>query len=94
MKTKWLVAGVTPGISPDRAEPATQEMILDVSLTNPLLSPHVNFLKIEWLVTDVTVVESPDRGERDILGMILGVFWPILATFVVGKPLCDVGIPS
>ena len=34
MKTEWLVADVTPGVSPDRTEHATQEMILDVSLTN------------------------------------------------------------
>ena len=44
--------------------------------------------------TDVTAVGSPDRAERAILGMILGVFWSIQATFVVGEPLCDVGIPS
>ena len=37
---------------------------------------------------------SPDRAERDVLCMILGVFWPIQATFVAGEPLCDVGIPS
>ena len=34
MKTEWLVVIETPGVSPDRAEHATQEMILDVSLTN------------------------------------------------------------
>ena len=55
MKTEWLVANVTAGVSSDRAEYATQEMILDVSLANsgrfcdqgatllcknPLLSPN------------------------------------------------------
>ena len=51
-------------------------------------------MKIEWLVADVTAVGSPDRAECDILGMILDVFLPIQATFVVGETLCDVGIPS
>ena len=48
---------------------------------------------IEWLLADVTPVRSPDRAERDILGMILGVFWPIQVVFVTGEPLCDVGTP-
>ena len=34
MKTEWLVADVTPGVSPDREEDATQEMVLDVSFAN------------------------------------------------------------
>ena len=34
MKTEWLVANGTPGVSPDRAERATQEMILDITLAN------------------------------------------------------------
>ena len=42
----------------------------------------------------VTSIGFPDRVERDILGMILSVFWPSQATFVVREPLCDVGIPS
>ena len=46
-------------------------------------------MKTEWLVTNVAV-GSPDRAERDILKMILDVFWPIQATFVVGEPFCDV----
>ena len=37
---------------------------------------------------------SPDRAEPDILGIILSIIWPIQAAFVVGVPLCDVGIPS
>ena len=51
-------------------------------------------MKIEWLVTGVTPVGSPDGVERSILGVILGNFWPIQATFVVGEPLYDVGIPT
>ena len=34
---------------------------------------------------------SPDRAELDVLGMNLDDFWPIQATLVVGKPVCDVG---
>ena len=48
---------------------------------------------LEWLFADVTPVGSPDRAECDILGMLLDGFWPIQAAFVVGEPLCDVGIP-
>ena len=51
-------------------------------------------MKTEWLVTNVTAVVSPDRAERAMLGIILGIFWPIQAIFVVGEPLCDVGTPS
>ena len=51
-------------------------------------------MKIEWLVADVTPVWFPDRAERDILGIILGVYWPIHAVLVVREPLCDVGTPS
>ena len=53
-----------------------------------------HLMKIEWLITDVPAVRSPDRAERAILGMILGVFWPIQALFVIGEPLCDVRSPS
>ena len=42
-------------------------------------------MKIEWSVTDVTVVESPDRAERSILGVILSVFWSILAVLWPGS---------
>ena len=34
IKIEWLIADVTPGASSDRAERATQEMIVDVSLAN------------------------------------------------------------
>ena len=51
-------------------------------------------MKIEWFVIYVTPVGSPDRAERAILGVILEVFWPIQAVFVVGEPLCDVGSAS
>ena len=43
---------------------------------------------------DITPVRSPVRAKRDIFGTILDVFWPIQAAFVLGEPLCDVGIPS
>ena len=46
-------------------------------------------MKIEWLVTNVTSVGSPDRAEHAILGAILGIFWPIQATFVVEEPVYD-----
>ena len=49
---------------------------------------------MELLVANVTFVGSPDRAERDILGMLFDVFWSIQAAFVVGEPLCDVGIHS
>ena len=51
-------------------------------------------MKIDWLVADSSSVGSPDRAEHDILGVILAIFWPIQATFVVGEPFCDVGISS
>ena len=52
-------------------------------------------MKIYWLVTNVTAVESSDRAEHAILGMILaGRFLVNSGLFVVGEPLCDVGIPS
>ena len=51
-------------------------------------------MKTEWLVANMTPVGAPDRAEPDILGMILGSFWPIQAIFVVGEPLCDVEIPA
>ena len=52
-----------------------------------------HFMKTEWLTVDVTSVGSTDRVERDILRVLL-VFLPVQATFVVGEPLCDLGIPS
>ena len=51
-------------------------------------------MKIEWLVTDVTSAESPVRAEPGFFGLILDVFWPIQATFVVGEPFCDVGMAN
>ena len=36
------------------------------------------------MVTDFTSIQSPDRVEYSIFAVILGVFWPIQATFVVG----------
>ena len=51
-------------------------------------------MKIERLVANVTAVGFPDRAEPGILGMILDAFWSIQAAFVVGEPLCDVGIRS
>ena len=51
-------------------------------------------MNIEWSVADVIPVRFTARAKRDILGMILDVFWPIKAAFVVGEPLCDVAIPS
>ena len=69
-----------------------------MSYRNPILSPN-NFtqghlMKKEWFVINVTPVGSPDRADCTILGLILGVFWPIQATFVVGKPLYYVGTAS
>ena len=49
-------------------------------------------MKKEWLVANITPVGSPDRVKRDISGIVFGIFWQALATFVVGEPLCDVGI--
>ena len=46
--------------------------------------------KTVWLGTAMT----PDRAERTFLGVILAVFLPIQAAFVVGEPFCDVGTPS
>ena len=51
-------------------------------------------MKTERLATVVTAVGLHDREERDIFGILLGVFWPIQATFVIRESLCDVGIPS
>ena len=34
MKSDWFVANVTRGVTPDRAERSTKEMILDISLAN------------------------------------------------------------
>ena len=49
---------------------------------------------IEWLVATGTAVGSLDRGEHDTFRMILEVFRPGQAAFVIRKPLCDVRIPS
>ena len=43
---------------------------------------------------NITSVGSPARAEHDVLGVILGVFLPIQATFVFEEPVCDVGTPS
>ena len=51
-------------------------------------------MKIEGLVFDVTGVGSPYRAERAILGMILGVFGSIQATFPVWESRCYVGTRS
>ena len=51
-------------------------------------------MKTEWLVADVTAVGYPSRAEYDILEMIFDFFWSIWATFVIGEPLFDIGIPS
>ena len=51
-------------------------------------------MKIKGVAANETFVGSLDRVEPDILWMILGVFWPIQATFVAGESLCDVRIPS
>ena len=48
---------------------------------------------MEWLVTNATSMESAARAKRAILGIILAIFWPIQAAFMVGEPLCDVRIP-
>ena len=53
-----------------------------------------SFHEMEWLVTDVTAVVYPERAERGIFEVILGIFWPIQASFVAGEPVCVVGIPS
>ena len=50
-------------------------------------------MTIEELIANVTPVRSPDRAEGDISWMVLDVFLPIHAIFVVGEPLCDLGIP-
>ena len=51
-------------------------------------------MKTEALIADVAAVCSPDRAERSILGIVLGVFWPIEDIFVIREQLCDVGVPS
>ena len=53
-----------------------------------------DLMKIEGLVDDETTVGSSDRAGRAILGILLGVFWPIQAMFVAGELLCDVRTPS
>ena len=44
-------------------------------------------MKVEWLFADVTAAGLPDRADGAILGMRLGVFWPIQAVFVGREPL-------
>ena len=51
-------------------------------------------MKIKWLIANVTAAGSPARAKRDILEVMLDVFWPIQATFVIGEPFCDLQIPS
>ena len=51
-------------------------------------------MKLEWLVSNLTAVGFSARAESDFFEVILGVFWPIQAAFVVGQPLCDLQIPS
>ena len=51
-------------------------------------------MKIEGLITNVISIGSPVRAQCENFGMILEHFWPNSATFVVGEPLCDLGIPS
>ena len=51
-------------------------------------------MKVEVLVADKTSVGSPVRAEREMLGILLDVFWPIQASFVVWKALCGLEIPS
>ena len=46
------------------------------------------------MVVDVTPGVSSDRAERATQEMILDIFWPIQASFVVREPLCDLGAPS
>ena len=53
-----------------------------------------HLMKIGRLVADARSVGSPDRAEHDLLGVILSVFLPIQATFVVRETFCDVGILS
>ena len=48
-----------------------------------------HLMKIECLIADETSFVSPDRAERDILGMIVCVFLPIQAAFVIWQPRCD-----
>ena len=35
---------------------------------------------------------GPDRLKHEFWGMVLDTFWSTWVTFVVGEPLCDVGI--
>ena len=51
-------------------------------------------MKIDWLVANVTSAMSPARAEHDIVRMIVDLCWSIQDAFVVGEPVCDVGIPS
>ena len=52
-------------------------------------------MKIELLVIyRLIAIKYPVRAKREMSGLILDVFWPIQAAFVVGEPLCGVGIPS
>ena len=59
-----------------------------------LIHPHFgHVMQNEWLVANVTSIRSPTRAKRDIFWMILDIFWPIQANFVVGEPLCGVKNP-
>ena len=51
-------------------------------------------MKTEWLNTNVTAIGSPARAESELFWVILDVFCPIQTTFVAGKPLCDLEMPS
>ena len=51
-------------------------------------------MKTEWLVADVTAVGSPDRAEHANFEVILAVFLPIQAVYLVRELPCDVGTPS
>ena len=49
---------------------------------------------MECFIVNEKSAGSPARAERGILGVVYGVFGTIQALFVVGQPLCDVGVPS
>ena len=53
-------------------------------------------MKLKWFVADVSAPGSPDRADHAILEVLLAerCFLPIQAAFVVGDPLCDVGISA
>ena len=51
-------------------------------------------MKTEWLVTNMTAIGFPARAESEFFGVVLDVFWPIRAAFVVGEPLCELEMSS